>query len=110
MAVHYIDGHSRQALVEQNQQDITTGGSADFGQFSVARYSRFTGLWSTVGSLTLRYRMGVASGAFQVSSTIAVNSGPGVIDVLNYGQFADFAITAARSTVYNLLVNGEPLR
>ena len=74
------------------------------------QYSRFTGLWSTVGSLTLRLRSGVASGSFQVSSVFAINSGPGTFDVLNYGQVLDVAITAANSTVYSLLVNGEPLR
>ena len=97
-------------LVTQNNAIITTGGSADLGQFNVGRYFRFTGLFSTVGSLTLRIRTGVVSGSFQVSSSFAVNSGASVLDCLNYGRFGYFDITAAQSTVYSLLLNGEPMR
>jgi hypothetical protein len=45
-----------------------------------------------------------------VSSNFAANSGVSVLDVLNFGQWAYFDITNARSTVYSLLLNGEPLR
>jgi hypothetical protein len=45
---------NRRTLVIQDGVGITTGGSADFGQYHVAGYSRLTGLASTVGSLTLR--------------------------------------------------------
>jgi hypothetical protein len=100
----------RKPLVSQHNANITTGGSADFGQFNVARFSRFTGLFSTVGSLTLRIRTGVLSGSFQVSSNFAVNSGASALDCLNFGQYGYFDITAAQSTVYSLILQGEPLR
>ena len=52
----------RKPLVTQKNAAITTGGFADFGAFNVGRYSRFTGLVSTVGSLTLRLRTGLRLG------------------------------------------------
>lgn len=105
-----LPNYKRTPLVVVNSVGITTGGSADFGACNVAGYSRFTGLWTTVGSLTLRVRTGVGSGNYQVSSSFAVNSGPGTFDVLNFGQQAYFDITLAQSTVYSLLLNGEPMR
>jgi hypothetical protein len=99
----------RKILVRALNANITSGGSADYGQFDVTRYSRFTGLASTVSSLTLRLRTGAASGSFQVSSTWAVNSGVSLLDVPNYAQYAYFDITAAQSTAFTLLVQGQPL-
>jgi hypothetical protein len=100
----------RKQLITQKNAAITTGGSADFGQFNVGRYSRLTGLVSTVGSLTLRIRTGVVSGSYQVSSSFAANSGASVIDCLNFGQYGYFDITAAQSTVYSLVLQADPLR
>jgi hypothetical protein len=100
----------RKQLITQKNAAITIGGSADFGAFNVGRYCRFTGLVSTVGSLTLRISTGVASGSFQFSSNFAANSGASVIDCLNFGQYGYFDITVAKSTVYSLVIHGEPLR
>jgi hypothetical protein len=37
-------------------------------------------------------------------------TGRTVLDVPNYGRYADFAIAQAHSTVYSLIVFGEPIR
>ena len=107
---HLLDGHSRRVLISAVSSGITTGGSADLGQFEVRQFSRFTGLFSTVGSLTFRTRTGVTSGSYQVSSNFAANSGASVYDALNFGQFAYFDITTAQSTIYSVAIQGEPLR
>jgi hypothetical protein len=96
--------------VSDVDQSITTGSSKDFGQFRVKEFSRFAGLWTTIGSLTLRIRTGASSGVFQVSSLMAVNSGTFVFDFPNYAQWAHLDITQAQSTVYTLLFQAEPLR
>jgi hypothetical protein len=101
---------ARKPFISVASGAITTGGSADLGGFTVAGYARFVGMYSTVGSLTLRMRTGVASGNYQVSSSFAVNSGIGNIDVLNYGNAGYFDITAAQSTQYSLVLNGEATR
>jgi hypothetical protein len=64
----------------------------------------------TVGSMTLRYAMGVFSGDYQVTSSIAINSGGNVVDVLNVGLFVEWTFTAANSQTPDFLVMGEPLR
>ena len=69
----------------------------DFGTFQVGGFSRFTGMWSGISSTTILYRMGVHSGDYQVSSFFVVNSGPQLIDVLNYGPYANFSVFAAQS-------------
>lgn len=103
---------TRKVLVTQNSQSVvtTTGLAADYGTVDVARYSRFSGLYTTVGSIGVRFRSGVASGNLQVSSTFAANSGSGVIDMLNFGRYAAFDITGAHSTAFSLLIFGEPRR
>src|SRR5258706_519264 len=95
-----FQGNSRATVFAEVSSSITTGGSRDYGQFSVGQYSRFTGAILTTGSLTIRVRTGVTSGVYQVSSNFAANSGATVFDALNYGQFVYFDITAAQSTVY----------
>ena len=106
----FLDGISRKALVAEVNANITDGASRDYGQFRTSEFTKFAGLWSTVGSLTLRIRSGVSSGVFQVTSTMAVNSGVAVFDFPNYAQWTYLDITAANSTVYSLLVQGEALR
>jgi hypothetical protein len=44
----------------------TIPGSTDLGTYNTGGYSRITGLLSTVGSMTLRWQMGVYSGNYQV--------------------------------------------
>lgn len=87
-------------------------GSIGLGTVNVQQYSRFTGIFSLVGSATFQYRLGISSGTWLVSSSFVVNSGGSVFDVLNVGgNVADFAFTAANSQA-NVAVNvlGEPLR
>lgn len=105
-----IGGQDREILVNQVAQGVNSGASVDFGAFKVGRFSRFAGLLSAVGSFTLRYRMGVDSGTYQVSSTVTVNSGGSTFDVVNYGHHADFSITIANSQVYTVVIHGEPIR
>jgi len=54
--------------------------------------------------------MGVHSGDYQVSSSFVVNSGPQLFDVLNYGLYVNFTVTAAQSNAPDFLVMGEPIR
>jgi hypothetical protein len=107
---NFIRGHSRRTLVSNTALSVT--GSTGLGAFNVQPYSRLTGLFSVVGSLTFQYRLGINSGSWLVSSTFVVNSGGSVFDVLNIGgNVADFGFTAANSQA-NIAVNllGEPLR
>jgi hypothetical protein len=82
----------------------------DFGTFPVGGFSRFVGMFSGISSATIRYQMGVHSGDYQVTSSFVVNSGPQVIDVLNYGIYAKFDVTAAVSMGPDFLVVGESVR
>jgi hypothetical protein len=68
------------------------------------------GLFQSVGSMTLRWQMGVHSGDYQVTSSIVINSGNTVFDQLNYGLYVNFTITAANSQTPKYLMIGEPLR
>jgi hypothetical protein len=72
--------------------------------------ARFGVLSSVVGSVTVRWRMGVQSGNFQVSSSVVINSGAAVFDQLNYGKFTEFGFVAANSQTPTYLVVAEPLR
>jgi hypothetical protein len=67
-------------------------------------------MFSTVGSLTLRWQMGVHSGDFQVTSSIVINSGNTVFDQVNYGLYVNFTVTVANSQTPDYLMMGEPLR
>jgi hypothetical protein len=60
--------------------------------------------------MTLRYQMGVYSGNYQVASSVVINSGGAVFDVLNYGRFTNFTITAANSQTPRFFLLGEPIR
>ncbi len=92
-------------------QGIATSipGSTDLGTFSTAGYGRLTGLLSVTGSVTLTYRMGVASGNYQVTSSVVVNSGGGAFDVLSFGRYTNFAFIANSQTP-TYFVSGEPMR
>jgi hypothetical protein len=83
---------------------------SDLGTYQVGRFSRFTGMWSGISSATIRYRMGVHSGDYHVSSSFVVNSGPSVFDALNYGLYVNFQVTAALSQAPRLVIIGEPIR
>jgi hypothetical protein len=67
-------------------------------------------MWSGISSATIRYRMGVHSGDYMVSSSFVVNSGPQVVDVLNLGIYMNWSVTAAQSQAPDFLIVGEPLR
>ena len=105
-----ITGHSRQTLFTAVTSFVNTPG-VDFGAFNVNRFSRFTGLASTTGSMTVRYRSAIDSGQWLVSSTFVVNSGPTLIDVLNVGaRTVNWDITAANSQIYTIGILAEPVR
>jgi hypothetical protein len=61
--------------------------------------------------MTLRRQMGVhSSGNYQVTSSGVINSGGAVFDVLNYGLYVNFTITAANSYAPTFLLLGEAIR
>lgn len=116
-----ITGHGRRPLVSDTSSQLTAGGSRDFGQFDVGRYSRFAGYFqaTSVGitGLTFRWRFSpVSGGPWQITSSTIITSGATafsgtIIDIINYGQYAYFDILSADSaTLYTALLNAEPLR
>jgi hypothetical protein len=88
----------------------TIPGPTNLGAYDTGGYSRLAGLFSTVGSMTLRWQMGVYSGNYQVASSVVINSGGTIFDVINYGRFTNFTITAANSQTPTYVILGEPLR
>ena len=95
----------------------TPGGTNTFinsgtnlGIFPTGGFSRLTGIFSTVGSLTLQWQFGVHSGNYQVTSSLVINSGASILDVLNFGLYVNFTVTAANSQTPTFVVMGEPLR
>jgi hypothetical protein len=89
---------------------LSVPGSIGLGVYQTGGFSRFVGMFIAVGSATLQYRMGVHSGAYQVSSAVVINSGNSILDVLNYGLYADFAFTASVSQAPRFVIIGEPVR
>ena len=88
----------------------TIPGSTDLGTYQVGGFSRFCGMFLSVGSMTLQWRLGVHSGDYQVTSSIVINSGASVFDQINYGLYVNFTITAANSQVPKYVIVAEPLR
>lgn len=116
-----ITGHGRRPLVFDVTSQVTQGGSRDFGQFDVSRYSRLSGyiVANSVGNtgLVLRHRFAAASGGpYQVTSSTTITSGSTafsgtIIDLINYGRYAIFDIISVDSTTtYTALIHGEPMR
>ena len=56
----------------------------------------------------LRWQMQAFSGSTLVTSSVVVNSGNSLLDVLNYGKFVDLSVTAAKSQVSTILILGDP--
>ena len=119
--LNYLDGHARRILFSHVTSQVSQGSSVDFGSIEVRRYSRFTGFLQAtsvgVTGLTLRHRFSSQSGGpWQITSSTVITSGATafsgtVIDLLNYGQHANFDIISVDSTTtYSLLINGEPMR
>lgn len=88
----------------------TIPGSTDLGTFQCGGFSRFVGMFSTVGSMTLRWQMGIHSGDYQVTSSILISSGNTIFDQLNFGVYVNFAIISANSQTPDFLVMSEPMR
>lgn len=106
-----VIGHRRQALYKSTALNVTGSAGVALGVYNATHYSRLAGLVSVIGSATLRYQLGVDSSAFQVSSTVAINSGAAVIDVLNYGHHVNLSFSQAASQQgMAVLIYGEPLR
>ena len=83
-----IDGQTKHTLFSGTAASVP--GSTGLGAYSTSKYARFGGVLSVVGSVTLRWRMGIDDGNYQVTSSVVINSGAAVFDVLNYGRFTDF--------------------
>lgn len=92
-----LNGQVRQSIFSVQSYALTGSAGATLAAQDAKFYRRFTGMISLIGSATFRYRMGPSSGNFIVSSTMIVNSGVAVVDVLNLGRYVDFALTAACS-------------
>ena len=99
---------NRKTLFSAVNSTITA--STGLGTYLTGGFTRFTGLFSTVGSLTLTYRMGVSSGTYQVSSALAIISGSTVVDVLAYGAVTEFGWTAVQSTLWSGVLFGQIAR
>lgn len=99
-------------LFERVGSEATQGSSVDFGPFPVREFSRLVGqFFADSAGLTFRWRYGINSGAFQVTSTTLVQTGGTVFDELNYGQFIDFSFTQINTTTtYAIQIFGEPIR
>ncbi len=112
MQTGFVGGHGRQTLISQVGSEATQGDSVDFSGFDTTKFSRLTGLLiADSGDLTFRWRQGVESGTWLVTSTTVVGTVGVVFDQLNYGKFTDFSFTVINSTsTFNLLILGEPLR
>jgi hypothetical protein len=67
-------------------------------------------MFSSVGSMTLRWQMGVHSGDYQVTSSVVINSGATTFDQVNYGLYVNFTVTAANSQAPRFFLLGEPIR
>src|SRR5262245_59878356 len=104
-----LDSHGRYALVRTTS--LSAANSTGLGTaLNTARFSRFTGLFSIIGSATFVYRMGIATGVYQVTSSMVINSGGSVLDVINYGQFSEMFFSAINSQIASVVVLGEPVR
>jgi|SRR6516165_1383425 hypothetical protein len=107
----YIEGSSRKYLVRST--GISVSGSVGLTTIDGGQFCRYTGFFSGIGSMTVRVRFGIGPTTpptFYVSSTFVVNSGTQIFDLLNYGESADWGITAANSQVFACLIVGEPTR
>jgi len=111
MGTTFIDGHSRKTLYSNTALSYTGSTGGALGVFYCAQYSRLAGFVTNISSVTLRYQLGVDSSAFQVSSSIVINSGGAVVDLLNYGNHVNLSFSqAASQTGIAVLIYGEPLR
>ena len=88
----------------------TIPGSTNLGTYAVGGYSRFVGVFGSVGSMTLQWQMGCHSGDFQVTSSIVINSGGVIFDQVNYRLYVNFTVTAANSQTPRFFLLGEPIR
>ena len=116
-----ITGHGRRPFFSRVTSQVSQGGSVDFGQVEVDRFSRFTGyiIANSVGvtGLTFRHRFSPQSGGpWQINSTTVITSGTTafsgtIIDAINVGRFAYFDIISVDSTTqYSFHLAGEPMR
>jgi hypothetical protein len=106
-----IKGSARRSLVKNAALSLTGSGGTVFGVFDTGHYARLAGLISVIGSATVRYQMGVNSGAYQVSSSFVVGSGGGSFDMLNFGHVAELSLSQASSQAGAVvLIYGEPIR
>ena len=105
----FLKGHSHKALVDGAQVPVSSG--TLLGVFNIAGYSRITGFVSAVSSATLTYKFGITSGTTFTSSGILCNSGPTIIDFVNYGKFIELSFSAAGSQAMPAVyIAGEPIR
>jgi hypothetical protein len=103
-----IDGHARRTLFAAAPGALV--GSTGLGVYKTDKHSRFTGLFSIVGSATLQWRYGVSSGQYQVTSSVVINSGAVVFDQLSYGRYVEFGFNSVNSQTPSYFIAGEPLR
>lgn len=98
----------RKLLFSAVNSTITASGG--LGEYPVGGFPRISGQCVNVGSVSLRWRMGVTSGTYGVSSTMTINSGQTIIDFINYGLSIDFGFTAVQSTQFSITMFKEPIR
>ena len=88
----------------------TVVGSTGLGVFDTSKFSQFTGMLSVTGSVTLRWRLGIQSGTYLVTSSMIVNSGPAIFSTANFGKYSEWGFSAANSQTPSYIVQAEPLR
>lgn len=98
------------SLATPGGSPATIPGSTGLGTYQTGGFSRFTGVFGSVGSMTLQWQMGVHSGDYQLTSSVLISSGQTVFDQLNFGIYANFSIIAANSQTPDFMIMGEPTR
>ena len=91
-----------------NNTTVVSG--SDLGTVQTGGFSRITAMFSVVGSMTLQFRSGVHSGNYLVNSSVTINSGSTILDMLNFGLYLNVNVTAANSQTPTFLLLGEPVR
>ena len=106
----FLLGGASKATVVNTVLTVASGATPDLGAFQIDQFGRVECLASVTGSFTFRYRMGVSSGTWLVSSTFVINSGGSVFDFFPYGRVADFDFTSVVSNIATIYISGHPTR
>ena len=112
MSTANVKGSPRQVIASFTST-LGVGSSYTSDSIDVSQFKSFVGITSVDSSnVVMRFRQGVSSGTFVVSSTTAAVAGETLLDWTAYGQYAEVAISAVNSTqgeVLSMFVYGVPI-